>query len=251
MANKVRLRQVLSNLLSNGIKYSNPRSTVKLSVTRPGNNSKVALFAVEDTGIGIPSEDQEKIFVPYERSYTGAGRSGTGLGLPIAQALLEKMGASLELESEISVGSRFYFALGAVSDHSSNKSPLNKRVALEGSSVLVSDDNLQASVVVLGMLGAMGCSVRHAKNGEEAISLYMEFSPDYVLMDIQMPIISGVTAASEIRKFEKLNDLNRACILAVTGELNTTDVLEGDLFDGFLQKPFSPSDLLNAVSKVV
>jgi CheY-like chemotaxis protein len=117
--------------------------------------------------------------------------------------------------------------------------------------VLVSDDNPEASVVVLGMLGSMGCVVRHAKNGEEAISFYKEFGPDYVLMDIQMPIINGMAAAREIRNFEKLNNLNRACILAVTGELNTTDVLAEDVFSGFLQKPFSQSDLLSVISRVV
>jgi CheY-like chemotaxis protein len=117
--------------------------------------------------------------------------------------------------------------------------------------VLVSDDNPQASVVVLGMLGSMGCAVRHAKNGEEAISFYKEISPDYVLMDIQMPIVNGLTAAREIRNFEKLNNLNRACILAVTGELKTADVLDGDVFSGFLQKPFSQSDLLSAISRAV
>ena len=251
MANKVRLRQVLANLLSNGIKYSNARSTVKLSVTRAGNNSNAALFAVEDTGIGIPSEDQKKIFVPYERSYTGSGRTGTGLGLPIAQALLEKMGTSMDVESEVGVGSKFYFVLDSVSVQLLDREHLNNQIVLEGRSVLVSDDNPEASVVVLGMLGSMGCVVRHAKNGEEAISFYKEFGPDYVLMDIQMPIINGMAAAREIRNFEKLNNLNRACILAVTGELNTTDVLAEDVFSGFLQKPFSQSDLLSVISRVV
>ena len=253
VANKTRLRQVLSNLLSNAIKFSNAGGSVHLRVTLNPEDNEGALFVVEDTGIGIRQEDQAKIFVPYERSNVGLSRKGTGLGLPIAQVLLEKMGAILKLESELEKGSRFYFVLPSVSDPpaSVSISTETRQTSLSGTSVLVAEDNVPASVVTIGILRAMGCKVWHARNGKEAVSLYKEFNPDCVLMDIQMPIMNGVEATREIRKFEQLNGIKETYILVVTGELNQEGLTGNEDFNGLLQKPFSPPDLLEMISGTV
>jgi CheY-like chemotaxis protein len=251
IANETRLKQVLSNILSNAIKFSNPGGEVHLRVEPNSEACDDALFSVEDSGLGIRLEDQTKIFEPYQRSHEGLARQGTGLGLPIAQGLLEKMGTTLNLDSELGKGSRFHFVLASAAGLPPARvnSTEDKPNTLQGKSVLVAEDNAQAAVVVLGMLGAMGCTVWHARDGEEAISLYKEFNPDCVLMDIQMPKINGVEVTRAIREIEKSNGKKEVFILAVTGELNQEAVTETVGFNGLLQKPFSPSDLLTAISR--
>jgi len=250
IADKMRLRQVLSNLLSNAIKFSNPGGEVRLRATLNSEVPNGTMFVVEDDGIGIRLEDQVKIFEPYQRSREELGHQGTGLGLPIARALLEKMGATLELESELNQGSRFYFVMNAgaelpVEDGLSNQTNPKD---LDGTSVLVAEDNPQASVVLLGSLEAMGCKVWHAKNGQETFELYKEILPQYVLMDIQMPVLNGIEATEKIREFEKLSEKEPCIILAITGEFNQEALTGSGGFNGLLQKPYSRSDLLQAIS---
>jgi CheY-like chemotaxis protein len=98
------------------------------------------------------------------------------------------------------------------------------------------------------MLSALGCKVHHAKDGKEAVSLYTELQPDFVLMDIQMPNVSGIEAARAIRNGERLSGSKKTYILAITGELHQEEINEGKGFNGLLQKPFSRSDLLKAMS---
>jgi signal transduction histidine kinase len=250
IANETRLKQVLSNILSNAIKFSDPGSIVHLRVEPNSESREGARFVVEDSGLGIRLEDQTKIFEPYQRSHEGLAHQGTGLGLPIAQVLLEKMGTTLNVDSELGKGSRFYFILASdaglptANANATEDAP----ITLKGKTVLVAEDNAQAAVVVLGMLSAMGCKVWHARDGKEAISLYTEFNPDCVLMDIQMPLINGIEATRAIREIERSKGGKPAFVLAITGELNQQAVTETGGFDGLLQKPFSPPDLLKVIS---
>jgi CheY-like chemotaxis protein/anti-sigma regulatory factor (Ser/Thr protein kinase) len=250
IADQMRLRQVLSNLLSNAIKFSNPGGEVLLCVEpNPGDGEEVK-FTVKDSGVGIREDDQAKIFEAYQRSRVdGLARQGIGLGLPIARVLLENMGATLRLESELNKGSSFHFVLVSAAETKSSKISLGSGQSdLEGKSVLVAEDNPQAAVVVLGMLSTLGCKVHHAKDGKEAIALYKKHEPEFVLMDIQMPNVSGIEAARTIRDGERLSGTQKTFILAVTGELHQQNINEGENFNGLLQKPFSRSDLLKAMS---
>jgi signal transduction histidine kinase/BarA-like signal transduction histidine kinase len=251
IADQMRLRQALSNLLSNAIKFSDSGGEVHLWVGPNPEGAEGIKFAVKDTGVGIRSEDQTKIFEAYQRSRgEGLDRKGIGLGLPIARVLLENMGATLLVESELNKGSNFYFVLAAASVSGTSKisSRALDQSVLQGKSVLVAEDNPQAAVVVLGMLSALGCKVHHAKDGKEAVSLYTELQPDFVLMDIQMPNVSGIEAARAIRNGERLSGSKKTYILAITGELHQEEINEGEGFNGLLQKPFSRSDLLKAMS---
>lgn len=249
IADQTHLRQVLSNLLSNAIKFSNPGDEVWLRVRPHSGKSEGALFLVEDAGLGIRLEDQTKIFEPYQRSIEGSARQGTGLGLPIAQVLLKKMGTTLKLDSELNKGSCFYFVLDAAPAlPKATEFPTKpNQTTLQGISVLVAEDNAQAAVVVLGMLRAMGCQAWHARDGQEAINLYQEHQPDCVLMDIQMPVINGVDATQAIRDIEHSSEGKKTFILAVTGEYHQEALTEAEGFNGLLQKPFSPPDLLKVI----
>ena len=249
IADPTRLRQVFSNLLSNAIKFSNPGGEVRVHV-EPGRDGGV-YFGIEDSGLGIRREDQDKIFEPYQRSREGLTRQGTGLGLPIARVLLEHMGATLQLESELNEGSRFHFVLAAASGPSVPELSVTGETAisLDGKSVLVAEDNPMAAAVVLGILSAMGCQVRHAQNGEEAVSLFAELEPDCVVMDIQMPNVDGIEATRAIREIETATGKEETFILALTGEMHREAIHESGVFNGLLQKPVSRTDLLRAILK--
>jgi signal transduction histidine kinase/ActR/RegA family two-component response regulator len=209
-----RVRQVLSNLVSNAVKFT-ARGSVKVRVRSVEADEETVTLSVsvDDTGVGLSEEQQASVFDAFVQ--TGPEEGGTGLGLAIAKNLVEAMGGEIGVLSTVGVGSSFWFRLelarsqdGAVGAASpAGEGAFRARV------LLVEDNDLNRDVLRM-MLQRMGCTVDTAANGEEGVSAFRDGSYDLVLMDCQMPVLDGYGAASRIRELEA--DGDRTPIVAIT-----------------------------------
>lgn len=202
----VRLRQVLINLLSNAVKFTPAGGKVTLRVNEQSCGEEMEYrFSVQDTGVGIPYEDQERIFSSFEQLRPSISHSaGTGLGLPISRNIARLMGGDLEVKSEPGKGSEFYMTLrfpkGA--NVPPSPEPAGQENVLEGMKVLLAEDNDLNAEIAQELLAMAGVAVCRAANGQEAVDRFCAGPPgefQAVLMDIRMPVKNGHEAAREIR----------------------------------------------------
>lgn len=264
----LRLRQVLTNLIGNAIKFTE-RGSVLLQVSaRPGDDDRSnILFEVIDTGVGITPRKQRHIFASFAQEDGSTTRrfGGTGLGLSISKQLVELMGGNIRLKSRPNKGSTFSFELcvKACDELSDSARSLQQHYyeatgeptvfnQLQGR-VLIAEDNAVNQAVAVGMLTGMGVDSVAVKNGRDAVEAFCSDDFDAVLMDCQMPMLDGYQATKEIRNFESLNRKDPVRIIAVTA-----NALAGDMqkcvaagMDDYLAKPFTSDQLYIALKNVL
>ncbi|HEY6502820.1 MAG TPA: ATP-binding protein [Chitinophagaceae bacterium] len=243
-----RLNQVLTNLLSNALKftlYGGVKLEVKaLSVKSESNHIE---FSVSDTGIGISDEKKKRIFKQFTQADEKTTRKygGTGLGLTISKKLVELMGGELRVDSRHNKGSKFYFSImvpvhtGKDKVYVSDKTPIDN-VKLKGLKVLIAEDNPINMMIASRFLDKWGVNYSKAKNGAEAVSLFEENDFDVILMDLEMPEMDGYSALNEIRKTNA--DIPAIAFTAAVFE-NMREKLTASGFNDYIQKPFQPEDL--------
>lgn len=205
----LRLRQILTNLLSNAIKFTPAGGKVELQVKEIACEDQVVKyhFSVQDTGVGIIKEDQERIFAPFEQLRPSVSQSmGTGLGLPISRNLARMMGGNLQVKSEPGKGTEFFmdlaFPMGTEDDVQAAKDSKDAAKSLEGMRVLVVEDNELNAEIARELLEMQGAQVERAADGQEAVDRFSASAPgefQAILMDIRMPIKNGHQATREIR----------------------------------------------------
>lgn len=201
MLDEPRLRQVLLNLISNAIKFSDAgKISVALSAEPTAGGYLSLKFSVTDNGVGIPADKLPSLFEPYER-VDGANREGTGLGLFISQQLVELMGGSISVSSVPGEGSSFSFEIYAeiaASLATPSESQTSTRLA-DGQHLLLVDDVAINRDVISELLRNTGFSITTAASGAEALALVEEQQFDALLLDVYMPDITGLQAAEQIR----------------------------------------------------
>ena len=263
-----RLRQILTNLLGNAIKFTE-RGSVRLCVAVEDLDDGHAdiHFSIVDTGIGITASKQKKIFDSFaqEDGSTTRRYGGTGLGLAISKQLVEIMGGDLTVESEPGHGSVFSFSLRMAasldSDFSASAQTLQRGIfkrtvepvvhrSLQGH-VLLGEDNAVNQAVAIGMLEAMDVKVTVASNGKEVAGKFASGSFDAILMDCQMPVMDGFQSTNAIRRLEAESGDKAVPIIAVTA-----NALAGDRekciaagMNDYLSKPYTMERLYNVLSK--
>ncbi len=216
-----RLRQILINLVGNGLKFTE-NGTVKVSVTRDTDNN--LLFSISDNGIGIPKEKQELIFESFTQadSLTTRKYGGTGLGLTICQKLTKIMGGSIWLESIPGTGSTFFFTCSftpALSDPlpcKDQSAPPPSCEILHPARILLVDDNEDNRNLLCLYLHNTPYNCTIATNGAEAVTLFKQSSFDLVIMDIEMPVLDGYEATKQLRLWEEERQLEATPIIALT-----------------------------------
>ncbi len=262
----IRLRQILLNLVSNAIKFTDAGEVV-LAVTRgvrEGESGGVRemtslLFSVRDTGIGISVEGQQKLFQSFSQVDASSTRQygGTGLGLTICKQIVEQMRGEISVKSEIGQGSTFWFTaqflvqdINAVTQPSvveMNSEGIN-RIELKNHqiNILIAEDNLVNQQVLLNQLENLGYHADFVVNGEQALAMLSQQNYDIVLMDCQMPVIDGYTATQELRRREGSN--RHTVVIALTANAMPEDrekcLASG--MDDYISKPINLS-LLNAL----
>ncbi|MCP4109236.1 MAG: response regulator [Desulfobacteraceae bacterium] len=263
-ADETRLRQVLINLLGNAVKFTESPGTVTFRVSGsrladPGEkcgkpHTAKLRFEAEDTGIGISPEQMEKIFLPFEQAGDLQYRAeGTGLGLTISRQWVAMMGGDIQVRSEPGKGSIFWFE----AEFSVTEAPNEKRQTAqheisgykgEPRKILVADDREENRLVLLNMLEPLGFDVILAENGKEGVDKAEETLPDFILMDLVMPVMSGFEAVKNIRNIPELRNVPVAAISASVFEL---DRAKSEIAgcDDFLPKPVDQGKLLSLVKK--
>ncbi len=247
-----RLRQILINLLSNAIKYT-PTGEASLTVRYRG---LIAEFDVADTGIGIPATEIERIFEPFERGSADIARAqpGTGLGLAITRVLAQVMGGDVAVVSTPGVGSVFKLRLMLAEPGDAVAATARQRV-ISGyggrrRTILLIDDDPAQLAVLQGLLRPLGFSVYAASNGPEGIDLALRCTPDLVLLDIQMPGLSGWDVAMRLRAVAADGDGAPVKILLVSANAHefAAGGDGGAAHDGFVTKPVELEALLDAIA---
>ena len=254
---QIRLNQILSNLLSNALKFT---TTGGITVTireleRKNNNSKLE-FSVRDTGIGIPKEKQSVIFEGYTQASSDTTRrfGGTGLGLAICKKLIELQGGQLMLESEPGQGSTFSFILSfEVKEDKTRPGDVEITetfTGLEGKRILVAEDNKINFFVANKFLTGWGVIVTHAEDGQLALDKLETEDFDLILMDLHMPVMDGIEATRIIRSSDNPR-INNIPIVALTAAIMSEnhDKIDRLNINDYVLKPFKPHDLFERIRK--
>jgi len=252
-----RLNQILSNLLSNALKFTNQGSITVLikELERTGNQSKME-FTVTDTGIGIPKNRHSLIFDRFAQASPDTTRrfGGTGLGLAICKKLIELQGGTITVESEPKKGStfRFVISLGVPEKGSQTQTAESPEdyTGLECKRILVAEDNKINFFVANKFLIGWGITVTHAENGQLALDILEREDFDLILMDLHMPIMDGVEATRIIRNSENPK-IRNIPIVALTAAImsESYDEIDDLNINDYVLKPFNPHDLFERIRK--
>lgn len=252
MCDGIKLQQVLINLLSNAVKYTEPGKTAVLTVKQlRGNDIKGKYyFSVRDEGIGIAEKERKSIFKPFSR--VSSDTAGTGLGLPLSKSYVELMGGELQFDTELGVGSEFYFTLDLMFMPGSTKEQ-NAHNDLTGKKLLLVEDNEINAEVESALLEKYGASVLWVNSGFAALdTIAADKSFDAILMDVKMSGMDGFETTEKIRA-----DADPYCrkvpIIAVTANA-TTPTLTAARKSGInatVTKPIDIDTLVEMIAKIM
>jgi len=264
LGDAMRLKQVLINLCGNAVKFTE-RGRVALAVELVSASADQVMlkFAVQDNGIGIAPENQARIFTGFTQAEASTTRrfGGTGLGLAISQKLIELMGGRLELQSALGKGSCFYFSapFTVVADvttvsktHAAGSQPRDANLpVLTGLRVLVAEDNFVNQQIACELLEGEGATVALASHGQEALDLLEAAGAkfDVVLMDMQMPVMDGLTATRVIRTRWSDTELPIVAMTANAMDSDRQACLDAGMND-HVGKPFNMAHLVRVLLRV-
>lgn len=256
------IRQVFLNIFDNAIKYNCVGGQVEFDATLTYKDPQHVLFrcAISDTGVGMNAEFVEKIFEPFSQEHQDA-RSvyhGTGLGMSIVKALLEKMDGSIKVESEENVGSTFTieipFEVVLSPEEKENHDKENKK-DIVGINILLVEDNQLNMEISEFLLEDSGAIVTKAWDGKQALTMFKENPPhtfDIILMDVMMPVMDGMEATREIRKVER-EDAATIPIIAMTANAFAEDVqaVKEAGMNGHIAKPIKEDIVVETIAKFI
>ncbi|MCE3203252.1 response regulator [Paenibacillus sonchi] len=255
-----RLRQVLINLVANAVKFTNHGGVYLVASSVPSEDNKLTVeFTIKDTGIGISPEKCDRLFQPFSQLDSSMTRKygGTGLGLAICKSLVGMMGGEIRVESMEEKGATFVFTIKtAVSEDKLGKN-LQEEEHPGGISgqqwrkkVLVVDDHPINQRLMVSMLDKLGYESTVAEDGQQAVERSLHEDYDFIFMDLQMPVMDGLTATSKIRQGSGHN-ATKAVIIAMTA-----NVMEGVQnrcsaagMDGYISKPLKMSSVQQIISR--
>lgn len=272
-----RLRQIIVNLLSNAVKFTAtgevtvsvtsqgiggsawevdaPASQPSLSTSAPRLHPCYEIqFAVKDTGIGIPADRLDRLFKAFSQvdSSTTRHYGGTGLGLVISQRLCQMMDGKMWVESEVGVGSTFYFTVTAHAVYSASLTNLDVRQPqLAGKRMLIVDDNATYCEILSLQGQSWGMQTQHTQSGAEVLDLLRQGEQfDLAILDLLMPQMDGLTLATEIRRLQNGKDLPLVMLTSLDKPESSDQIMQAN-FAAFLNKPIKQSQLYDVLNQVL
>jgi PAS domain S-box-containing protein len=251
LGDPVRLHQIILNLVSNAVKFTNQGNIMVKVCKQSEDDTKVKIeFAVSDSGIGIPPEKIKSIFENFQQASSDTSRlyGGTGLGLAIVKQLVEPQGGTINVESEVEVGSTFSFVLEFLKTdlNASNVSDdFSVDSAIKNISILVVEDIQLNQLLMKTLLDDFGFKSTMVSNGKLAIDKVKENSYDVILMDLQMPVMNGFEATQYIRDIMKSD----VPIIALTADVTTVDLAKCTSvgMNDYIAKPVDERLLYNKI----
>lgn len=262
VADFMRLKQVLLNLLGNAVKFTPEGGRITLTIrenSRENADRAEIYFAVSDTGIGIDQENRERIFNAFEQAEnkTAVTYGGTGLGLSISSRLVRMMGGEIELISEVGRGSSFYFTLHfpIVEQRETRRDEGGEVFDFNGCRALLVEDNKLNTEIAVAILEMQGFEVDTAENGLAGVERFRDSGYGYydlILMDIRMPVMDGLEAAETIRRLDR-EDAKTVPIIAMTANAFDEDMKKSikSGMNGHLAKPVDVKELIRTAGEAI
>ena len=259
MLDGTRLRQILFNLVGNAVKFTQSGeitiSVATIPERKAADEAENLLFEVKDTGIGIPEEEQQRIFEPFQQQ---AGQNpkffgGTGLGLSITKRLVHMMRGSIAVESSVDKGSIFRVLIPAINVTESEEHIMIAQehetmdIQFHGSTILLVEDNASNREVIYNYVVSYNLHLIEVENGQDAIHRLKHIQPDLILMDIQMPVMDGYTATRLIKADQTLKEIPVVALTAYA--MNTQKEKYREAYDAYLSKPISKDELITTLAK--
>ena len=262
VGDKERLRRVLSNLLTNAVRFTKKDGHVDFVVENLGLSNGVykIRFTVADDGIGMSEEKVKNIFVPYSSVETPDSDAiyGVGLGLSVANSIVKEMGGTINVTSAEGTGSTFWFEINLkVSEAFEGAVAVEEKKELEGKTILIADDDSINCSIICHLLESFGCKVEATSNGKDAVALFSASEPnhyDAILLDIRMPGMDGLEACRRIRA---LGGEGSYCyealeipIIAMTANVMDSDIEKSREagMNAHLSKPIDPDELYTVLA---
>lgn len=255
---ELKIKVVLINLISNAIKFTNIGS-VALSFSADGSDSEESFklsVEIEDTGVGISKNEQEKLFKFFSQTTSGEySKSGTGLGLAISQEYVKLMGGEIKVVSEVNKGSKFSFTINlkeSFSHESGLRKTDNKVIGIievdHVPLLLIADDSSENRDLLKKVLEDIGVKIITASNGVEAVEQFKQYNPEMIFMDIRMPIMDGMEATKKILSLENPKLTKIIAVSAHVYKDEVDNILQAG-FDDFVEKPYHLKDIYNVLKK--
>ena len=250
-----KLRQILTNLTANAVKYTEQGSVfVRVDAGTEGGRP-VLLMEVADTGVGIAPADHTRIFEPFVQAGNAAGRSGTGLGLSISRNFVEFLGGAIRLESTPGRGSKFHVTVPLEIAEASEapEAAAGREVAgIEDGQpdyrILVVEDGRENRMLLRRLLESVGFRVETAGDGAEAIEMFSRRAPDFIWMDLFLPVLGGIEATRRIRELPGGRDVRIVALTASACASQRAVVLAAG-FDDFLRKPYRAREIFECMGR--
>ena len=263
---ETKLRQVLINLIDNGIKFTSEGGVFISVISHQSsvinhqssvNNNICLVFTIRDTGVGIAEEELDKLFEAFTQTESGKkSREGTGLGLVISRNFIQLMGGDINVSSEVGKGTTFTFNIQVdivnLFCDINYKSNIRNVIGLKGNQpcykILIVDDRMNNRLLLVKLLKPLGFELKEASNGEEAIKKWEKWQPNLIFMDMRMPIMDGYEATRYIKNISKGENDTIIAISASSLEEEQAAILSAGC-DDFISKPFRESDIFNILNK--
>lgn len=253
------IRQIFVNILGNAIKYNKPGGTVSMKIeTGEKHGHQISyICTIADTGIGMAPEFLEHLFEPFAQEKTDARSvyQGTGLGMAIVKALVDKMGGTIRVQSEVNVGTEFVveipFEIAEEKDVVVEKMELDQ-ASVEGVKILIAEDNELNMEIATELLKESGAIITQVTNGKDAVEMFVDNPPgtfDVILMDIMMPVLNGLEATKAIRVLER-KDAMEIPIIALTANAFFDDIQKSREagMNAHLAKPFDIEKMIQTIA---
>lgn len=253
---KEKLHEVIVNLVSNAVKYTERGSVTLRLRAKPEGEALRLLIEVEDSGIGISETDQARIFESFVQVGKPATQKGTGLGLSIVREYVNMMGGAIEVESVPDIGSLFRVNLpvqkAGETDVKPSEPAKGQVIGLKPGQpdyrVLIVEDQFENQLLLQRLLTGAGFTVKMAKNGAEGMEIFRSFQPHFIWMDRHMPVMDGIETTQRIRTLDGGKDVRIVAVTASAFAEQREEMLAAGM-DDFVRKPYSADEIFSCMAR--